>query len=87
VLFVVALSEYDMVCFEDESMNRMEEALKLFEEISKSKWFGKTSFILFLNKSDLLAEKVFQEVGQSPHVCAWSSSVYCLPVADHQGAP
>ena len=32
VVFVAALSEYDQVLFEDETQNRMEEALQLFEE-------------------------------------------------------
>lgn len=58
VLFVAAISEYDQVLFEDESTNRMDEALCLFEEISNSKWFGSTSIILFLNKRDLFANKI-----------------------------
>src|SRR4051794_10860416 len=41
------------VLYEDENMNRMVEALNLFEEICNSRWFHKTSMILFLNKRDL----------------------------------
>eukprot|EP01083_Nonionella_stella_P241189 842431_1 len=33
VLFVVAISEYDLKCFEDNSTNRLVEALNLFKEI------------------------------------------------------
>merc|ERR1711988_1230494 len=33
VIFVAALSEYDQVLYEDESMNRMDEALSLFDQI------------------------------------------------------
>jgi len=58
VLFVAALSEYDMVLYEDEDTNRMEEALNLFDEITNSRWFKKTSIILMLNKRDLFAEKI-----------------------------
>jgi len=58
VLFVAALSEYDMVLYEDEDTNRMEEALNLFDEICNSRWFKKTSMILMLNKRDLFAEKI-----------------------------
>lgn len=58
VLFVAALSEYDQVLYEDETTNRMTEALNLFEEIANSKWFEKTSIILFLNKKDLFADKI-----------------------------
>jgi len=58
VLFVAAISEYDQVLYEDENMNRMVEALNLFEEICNSRWFSKTSMILMLNKRDLFAEKI-----------------------------
>lgn len=58
VIFVVALSEYDQVLFEDETTNRMYEALVLFDEVCNSKWFLKTSMILFLNKRDLFAKKI-----------------------------
>jgi len=58
VLFVGVLSEYDLVLYEDENMNRMEETLALFEEICNSQWFKDTSIILFLNKSDLFQEKI-----------------------------
>jgi len=58
VLFVAAISEYDQTCFEDETTNRMTEALTLFDEISNSRWFEKTSIVLFLNKRDLFADKI-----------------------------
>jgi len=58
VLFVAAISEYDQVLFEDCTQNRMTEALTLFEEICNSRWFQKSSMILFLNKRDLFADKI-----------------------------
>jgi guanine nucleotide-binding protein G(o) subunit alpha len=60
VLFVAALSEYDMVLYEDQDTNRMQEALDLFEEICNSRYFKKTAMILFLNKRDLFFEKIQQ---------------------------
>ena len=36
----------------------MVESIALFEQIINYDWFNKTSFILFLNKVDLLKEKV-----------------------------
>ncbi|GAW07766.1 heterotrimeric G protein alpha subunit B [Lentinula edodes] len=57
-LFLVSLSEYDQMLYEDESVNRMQEALTLFDSICNSRWFVKTSIILFLNKIDLFAEKL-----------------------------
>jgi len=58
VIFVAAISEYDQMLFEDESVNRIHEALSIFEEISNSKWFTESSMILFLNKKDLFQEKI-----------------------------
>ena len=52
------MSEYDQVLHEDESTNRMQESLKLFDSICNNKWFGETSIILFLNKKDLFSEKI-----------------------------
>lgn len=58
VIFLVALNEYDMVLEEDNKTNRMEESLKLFQKLTGSQWFEQTSFILFLNKSDLFKDKI-----------------------------
>ncbi|KAI0338293.1 heterotrimeric G protein alpha subunit B [Trametopsis cervina] len=58
LVFLVSLSEYDQMLYEDESVNRMQEALTLFDSICNSRWFVKTSIILFLNKIDLFAEKI-----------------------------
>lgn len=58
VIFVAALSEYDQVLFEDETMNRMDEAIQLFDQIVNSKWFKQTAMMLFLNKKDLFEMKL-----------------------------
>lgn len=50
VVFVASLSEFDQVLFEDESQNRLDEALDLFRQIVNSKWFKETAIVLFLNK-------------------------------------
>lgn len=60
VIFVTAISEYDQMLYEDESTNRMDESLNLFDEICNSRWFRNTSMILFLNKSDLLKSKIHE---------------------------
>ena len=39
-------------------MNRMSESLALFETITMYPWFDNSSLILFLNKKDLLEEKI-----------------------------
>jgi len=58
VIFCVALSEYDQTLREDDTQNRMKESLLLFDEICNSHWFRNTTFILFLNKTDLFKEKI-----------------------------
>lgn len=59
VLFVAAVSEYDQTIYEDETTNRMDEALELFDEVVNNPAFQeKTSVILFLNKMDLFHEKI-----------------------------
>lgn len=58
ILFLVAISEYDQSLYEDESINRMQESLALFDSICNSRWFVRTSIILFLNKIDLFKQKI-----------------------------
>ncbi|XP_070574736.1 guanine nucleotide-binding protein G(o) subunit alpha-like [Ptychodera flava] len=60
IIFCVAMSAYDQVLYEDESTNRMQESLKLFDSICNNKWFTDTSIILFLNKKDLFEEKIMK---------------------------
>ncbi|XP_067426748.1 guanine nucleotide-binding protein G(o) subunit alpha-like [Thunnus thynnus] len=58
VLFVVALSSYDMSLIEDPSVNRLQESLELFTSICTNTVFKSTSLILFMNKTDLFREKI-----------------------------
>lgn len=60
VLFLVALSGYDSCLVEDKDSNQMQEALMLFDSICNSKWFVRTSMILFLNKVDLFRARILQ---------------------------
>ncbi|KAJ1449620.1 guanine nucleotide binding protein, alpha subunit [Pelagophyceae sp. CCMP2097] len=58
VVFVVALSEYDQMMFEDPTQNRMVDSLLLFDNICNNKFFHATAMILFLNKTDLFRSKL-----------------------------
>lgn len=58
IIFLVAISEYDQMLYEDQNVNRMQEALTLFDSICNSRWFVRTSIILFLNKIDLFKQKL-----------------------------
>ncbi|KAI9038796.1 guanine nucleotide-binding protein subunit alpha gpaB [Aspergillus affinis] len=58
IIFCVALSEYDQVLLEESNQNRMMESLVLFDSVVNSRWFMRTSIILFLNKVDLFRQKL-----------------------------
>jgi guanine nucleotide-binding protein G(i) subunit alpha len=58
VIFCVAMSEYDEKLCEDTKVNRMHEALELFEEICNNHYFRDSAMVLFLNKKDLFADKI-----------------------------
>lgn len=58
IIFISALSEYDQVLFESTDVNRMEESMALLKTIITSNWFQESSVLLFLNKKDLMQEKI-----------------------------
>uniref|UniRef100_A0A8C1K3K3 Guanine nucleotide binding protein (G protein), alpha 15 (Gq class), tandem duplicate 3 n=1 Tax=Cyprinus carpio TaxID=7962 RepID=A0A8C1K3K3_CYPCA len=58
LIFLASLSEYDQLLEENNKDNRMEESLSLFYTTIHSTWFANSSIILFLNKKDILAEKI-----------------------------
>ncbi|KAK9461663.1 guanine nucleotide binding protein, alpha subunit [Lipomyces oligophaga] len=58
IIFCVALSEYDQVLLEDSEQNRMLESMILFESIVNSRWFVRSSIVLFLNKVDIFQQKL-----------------------------
>lgn len=61
VLFVASLSCYDQFLYEENDKNAMTEAIELFDQVVNSRYFKKTSMILFLNKSDLFQVKIGDE--------------------------
>ncbi|XP_023699660.1 guanine nucleotide-binding protein subunit alpha-14-like [Paramormyrops kingsleyae] len=58
LIFLASLSEYDQVLEEKDTDNRMEESMALFYTTIHSPWFLRASVILFLNKKDILADKI-----------------------------
>lgn len=62
VVYVVSLSSYDLLLYEDNETNRLDESLNLFDQISNNTWLKDKPIVLFLNKSDVLEEKL----GSSP---------------------
>jgi hypothetical protein len=62
VMFVAALSGFDLQLMECKHRNRMIESIELFGEIVNSVWFQNTAIVLFLNKADLFREKIERKV-------------------------
>lgn len=58
VLFITSLSAYDRNMFEDETMNCMTDALKLFEETVNQRWFVDSGFVILFNKFDIFKQKI-----------------------------
>jgi len=58
IIFMVSMSEYDLLCEENNSENKMNESLALFKLILLNEWFELCSHILFLNKKDIFKEKI-----------------------------
>lgn len=60
VLFLVESSGFNTRIREDNNTNRLEESLKVFTEVWNSRFLLDSGFILFLNKQDVLEEKISQ---------------------------
>lgn len=64
VIFLVALDEYDSYFYaEDEEgrqirKNRLQESINVFRDIQQNRWMPHTTYILFLNKTDIFNEKI-----------------------------
>jgi G-protein alpha subunit len=58
MIFVVALSDYDMMVREAVGVNRMAESIQVFDDLCNSGWFTDCSLVLFFNKEDVFREKI-----------------------------
>lgn len=60
IIFLASLSEYDQTLVESSGENRMRESVSLFRVILNNRYLRSSfvSFVLFLNKKDLLEEKI-----------------------------
>uniref|UniRef100_A0A8D0EYJ6 G protein subunit alpha 13 n=1 Tax=Strix occidentalis caurina TaxID=311401 RepID=A0A8D0EYJ6_STROC len=77
ILFLVSSSEFDQVLMEDRQTNRLTESLNIFETIVNNRVFSNVSIILFLNKTDLLEEKV-QKVSIKDYFPEFEGDPHCL---------
>ncbi|KAF9123978.1 guanine nucleotide-binding protein subunit alpha, partial [Linnemannia schmuckeri] len=58
IIFMSAISAYDQGCEDNPNLNRLQDCLLLFNEISNHKLFLNTSMIVFLNKIDIFQRKL-----------------------------
>lgn len=58
ILFLISASDFDLTLREDQTKNRLQEALELFESIFWSRYVREAGMIVFLNKQDLLQKKI-----------------------------
>lgn len=58
IIFTVDIACWDQLLEEDETVNRMQEALLVFDSIVNSRWFIRTRFILVFTKMDKLKAKL-----------------------------
>lgn len=58
VLFLVSASCFDLVIREDHETNRLQESINIFKSVWHSRFLKNSGFIVFLNKQDILKEKV-----------------------------
>jgi hypothetical protein len=60
VVFVVALDDWNKSMMENQERNRLDDALELFTQICECPFFKDTPILLFLNKVDRFAGKIFK---------------------------
>ena len=58
VVFLTALSEFDLNLYEDNGYWRVKESLRVFNEVVNNALFFKVPFVLVFNKRDLFEEKI-----------------------------
>lgn len=58
IIYVAAISAYDQVLTENRSVNRLVDAFALFEQVVNHESLSKIPVILFLNKIDLLQQRL-----------------------------
>lgn len=63
IIFVASISCFDQVLEENEAINRFEDTMDLFEQVCNNEILRAVAIILFLNKVDLLTEKIVRNPG------------------------
>ncbi|KAI6160983.1 guanine nucleotide binding protein, alpha subunit, partial [Pisolithus thermaeus] len=68
IIFLAPISCFDEQLREDRNVNRLEDSLQLWRTVCSSRILAKTQIILFLNKCDILRNKLQRGVQVKAHV-------------------
>ncbi|KZT70896.1 G-alpha-domain-containing protein [Daedalea quercina L-15889] len=68
VMFLCPISGFDQVLGEDRTTNRLVDSLKLWKTICSSKLLENATFIVFMNKSDILEKKLKAGIRFAAHI-------------------
>ncbi|KAH9033514.1 guanine nucleotide binding protein, alpha subunit [Lactarius pseudohatsudake] len=71
IIFLAPISAFDQVLTEDTRVNRLEDSLLLWRAVISNKLLGKVPIVLFLNKCDLLREKLEAGVRLKSHLVTY----------------
>jgi len=73
IIYVTAVSEFDLSIFEDGETNRMVESLCVFKEVCNRPIFNEIPIFVFLNKCDLFEKKIkTKNIGDIPEFADYS---------------
>lgn len=71
IIFLAPISAFDQVLTEDSRVNRLEDSLLLWRAVVSNKLLDKVPIVLFLNKCDLLREKLEAGVRLKSHMVTY----------------
>ncbi|KAI0065277.1 G-alpha-domain-containing protein [Artomyces pyxidatus] len=73
IIFLAPISCFDQTLEEDEHVNRLEDSVLLWKNIVSNKLLAKTNMVLFLNKCDILKEKLAAGVKFSRFITSYGN--------------
>ena len=71
IIFLAPISAFDQVLAEDSSVNRLEDSLLLWRTVVSNKLLENVNIVLFLNKCDLLEDKLTAGIKLSSHMTSY----------------
>jgi len=73
IIFLAPISAFDQVLAEDPRVNRLEDSLLLWKDLTSNKLLANVNIVLFLNKCDLLQAKIEAGVRLSQHMISYGN--------------